>query len=91
MYNLGTGNGTSVLEMVDAFEKASGKVKKTMMLSFVLGFLIMFCVLFMLKFGICSLSFLYQKIPLVTAGRRPGDAEIVYASTERAESELNWK
>ncbi|KAF2573314.1 hypothetical protein F2Q70_00003367 [Brassica cretica] len=56
VYNLGTGNGTSVLEMVDAFEKASGK-----------------------------------KIPLVTAGRRPGDAEIVYASTERAESELNWK
>jgi len=27
VYNLGTGNGTSVLEMVDAFEKASGKVK----------------------------------------------------------------
>ncbi|ESQ38438.1 hypothetical protein EUTSA_v10028777mg [Eutrema salsugineum] len=56
VYNLGTGNGTSVLEMVDAFEKASGK-----------------------------------KIPLVMAGRRQGDAEVVYASTERAESELNWK
>ncbi|KAG7620043.1 NAD(P)-binding domain superfamily [Arabidopsis suecica] len=56
VYNLGTGNGTSVLEMVDAFEKASGK-----------------------------------KIPLVIVGRRPGDAEVVYASTERAESELNWK
>ncbi|CAD5327544.1 unnamed protein product [Arabidopsis thaliana] len=56
VYNLGTGNGTSVLEMVDAFEKASGK-----------------------------------KIPLVIAGRRPGDAEVVYASTEIAESELNWK
>lgn len=26
-YNLGTGQGTSVLEMVSAFEKASGKVK----------------------------------------------------------------
>lgn len=26
MYNLGTGKGTSVLEMVAAFEKASGKV-----------------------------------------------------------------
>lgn len=26
VYNLGTGKGTSVLEMVDAFEKASGKV-----------------------------------------------------------------
>lgn len=36
-------------------------------------------------------SFVDQKIPLVIAGRRPGDAEVVYASTERAESELNWK
>jgi len=26
VYNLGTGKGTSVLEMVKAFEKASGKV-----------------------------------------------------------------
>ncbi|KAF8033377.1 hypothetical protein BT93_D2092 [Corymbia citriodora subsp. variegata] len=56
VYNLGTGKGTSVLEMVAAFEKASGK-----------------------------------EIPLVMAGRRPGDAEIVYASTEKAERELNWK
>ncbi|KAF9616376.1 hypothetical protein IFM89_029630 [Coptis chinensis] len=56
MYNLGTGKGTSVLEMVSAFEKASGK-----------------------------------KIPLVMAGRRPGDAEIVYASTDKAAQELNWK
>ncbi|KAF8379707.1 hypothetical protein HHK36_029152 [Tetracentron sinense] len=55
VYNLGTGKGTSVLEMVAAFEKASGK-----------------------------------KIPLVMAGRRPGDAEIVYASTDKAERELNW-
>ncbi|XP_020978853.1 UDP-glucose 4-epimerase GEPI48 isoform X2 [Arachis ipaensis] len=56
VYNLGTGKGTSVLEMVKAFEKASGK-----------------------------------KIPLVMAGRRAGDAEIVYASTEKAERELKWK
>ncbi|KAJ7952153.1 UDP-glucose 4-epimerase [Quillaja saponaria] len=56
VYNLGTGKGTSVLEMVAAFEKASGK-----------------------------------KIPLVMAGRRPGDCEIVYASTEKAERELDWK
>ncbi|XP_043689608.1 UDP-glucose 4-epimerase GEPI48 [Telopea speciosissima] len=56
VYNLGTGKGTSVLEMVAAFEKASGK-----------------------------------KIPLVMAERRPGDAEIVFASTEKAERELNWK
>ncbi|XP_077251299.1 UDP-D-glucose/UDP-D-galactose 4-epimerase 5 isoform X2 [Tasmannia lanceolata] len=56
VYNLGTGKGTSVLEMVSAFEKASGK-----------------------------------KIPLVMAGRRPGDAEVVYGSTVKAERELNWK
>lgn len=56
VYNLGTGQGTSVLEMVAAFEKASGK-----------------------------------KIPLKIADRRPGDVETVYASTEKAERELNWK
>ncbi|PPE00712.1 hypothetical protein GOBAR_DD02267 [Gossypium barbadense] len=56
VYNLGTGKGTSVLEMVAAFERASEK-----------------------------------KIPLVMAGRRAGDAEIVYASTKKAERELNWR
>ncbi|XXG42401.1 hypothetical protein AAC387_Pa01g2692 [Persea americana] len=56
VYNLGTGKGTSVLEMVAAFEKASNK-----------------------------------KIPLIMAGRRPGDAEIVYASIHKAQHELNWK
>ncbi|CAN4127231.1 unnamed protein product [Withania somnifera] len=56
VYNLGTGKGTSVLEMVAAFEKASGK-----------------------------------KIPMVLSGRRPGDAEIVFAATEKAERELKWK
>lgn len=30
VYNLGTGKGTSVLEMVAAFEKASGKVFLTL-------------------------------------------------------------
>lgn len=38
-----------------------------------------------------SSFFLCQKIPLVMAVRRPGDAEIVYAATEKAERELNWK
>ncbi|KAI9117940.1 hypothetical protein K1719_011082 [Acacia pycnantha] len=55
-YNLGTGKGTSVLEMVAAFEKASGK-----------------------------------KIPLKLCPRRPGDATVVYAATEKAEKELGWK
>nr|XP_043639951.1 bifunctional UDP-glucose 4-epimerase and UDP-xylose 4-epimerase 1 [Erigeron canadensis] len=54
--NLGTGRGTSVLEMVTAFEKASGK-----------------------------------KIPIKFCPRRPGDATEVYASTEKAASELDWK
>ncbi|KMZ64304.1 UDP-glucose 4-epimerase [Zostera marina] len=55
-YNLGTGKGTSVLEMVGAFQKVSGK-----------------------------------KIPLIMSGRRPGDVETLYASTAKAEKELNWK
>jgi UDP-glucose 4-epimerase len=43
-----------------------------------------------------SLTIIYtgnneQKIPLVFAGRRPGDAEIVYAATAKAEKELKWK
>ncbi|KAH6760928.1 UDP-D-glucose/UDP-D-galactose 4-epimerase 5 [Perilla frutescens var. hirtella] len=56
VYNLGTGKGTSVLEMVASFEKASGK-----------------------------------KLPLVMADRRPGDAEVVFAETDKAEKELKWK
>ncbi|XP_066380330.1 UDP-glucose 4-epimerase 1-like [Miscanthus floridulus] len=56
VYNLGTGKGASVLEMVAAFEKVSGK-----------------------------------KIPLVLTVRRPGDAEIVNATTAKAEKELKWK
>lgn len=56
VYNLGTGRGTSVLEMVAAFEKASGK-----------------------------------KIPLKFVSRRPGDSSEVYASTEKAERELQWR
>nr|GEY55645.1 reverse transcriptase domain-containing protein [Tanacetum cinerariifolium] len=31
------------------------------------------------------------KIPLVKTGRRPGDAEIMYAATTKAKRELNWK
>lgn len=56
VFNLGTGRGTSVLEMVTAFEKASGK-----------------------------------KIPLKLVDRRPGDSSEVYASTEKAEKELQWR
>ncbi|KAL5166751.1 UDP-glucose 4-epimerase GEPI42 [Glycine soja] len=80
--NLGTGRGTSVLEMIAAFEKASGKV-----ISYYFSsssppshesstqpdFLI------------------FHKIPLKMCPRRPGDATAVYASTDKAEKELGWK
>lgn len=55
-YNLGTGVGSSVLDIVHAFEKATGK-----------------------------------KIPYKISDRRPGDATVCFASTEKAEKELKWK
>lgn len=55
-YNLGTGRGYSVLEVINAFERATG-----------------------------------VKIPYEITARRPGDAAIVYASTEKAERELGFK
>lgn len=55
-YNLGSGTGTTVLEMVHAFEAASG-----------------------------------LPVPLELAGRRPGDAEAVWADPAFAEKELGWK
>ena len=76
--------------MVAAFEKASEKVLfPCLVFVFVYFELYLFVILgFQLT---CQIYYFYQKIPLVMAGRRPGDAEIVYASTEKAERELNWK
>jgi hypothetical protein len=72
--------------MVSAFEKASGKV--CAMFSFVTRFYI-FCDKSFLLHGA---SFLFlQKIPLKFADHRPGDIDEVYASTEKAEIELQWK
>ncbi|MBA0796747.1 hypothetical protein Gohar_007487 [Gossypium harknessii] len=82
-YNLGTGCGTSVLEMVAAFEKASLKVNVVSFLlspSRSLSLVIKFLVLKLL-----------QKIPIKLCPRRPGDATAVYASTEKAQRELGWK
>jgi UDP-glucose 4-epimerase len=56
IYNLGTGKGSSVLEMVNAFAKACG-----------------------------------NPIPYQISPRRPGDIAQCYASTDKAESDLNWK
>ncbi|XP_052210041.1 bifunctional UDP-glucose 4-epimerase and UDP-xylose 4-epimerase 1-like [Diospyros lotus] len=55
-YNLGTGSGTSVLEMAAAFATACGR-----------------------------------EIPVRFCPRRLGDAIELYASTEKAETELGWK
>lgn len=54
-YNLGTGQGVSVLELITAFSKACGK-----------------------------------KIPYQIMPRRPGDIDSCYASSEKANKELNW-
>ena len=54
-FNLGTGNGTSVLQLRDAFVKASG-----------------------------------VEIPYVIDPRRPGDPDIVYAESKKAEKVLGW-
>ena len=56
IYNLGTGKGSSVIEMVNAFSKASGK------------------------------EIAYEVCP-----RRPGDIAECWASTSKAEQDLNWK
>lgn len=54
-FNLGTGNGTSVLQLRDAFVKASG-----------------------------------VEIPYVIDPRRPGDPDVVYAESKKAEKVLGW-
>ena len=56
IYNLGTGKGSSVLEMVGAFSKACG-----------------------------------NKVPYVICPRRAGDIAECWASTNKAEQDLNWK
>ena len=56
MFNLGTGRGVSVLELVHAFEKVTG-----------------------------------AKLNYKIVGRRPGDAEQVWADTTLANNELGWK
>jgi UDP-glucose 4-epimerase len=56
IYNLGTGKGSSVLDMVHAFAQACG-----------------------------------TEIPYEICPRRPGDIAECWASTEKAERDLNWK
>ncbi|KAF8700955.1 hypothetical protein HU200_033841 [Digitaria exilis] len=69
------GRGTSVLEMVAAFKKASGKVLSAHGSGPKLTFL----------------AAKLQEIPTKFCPRRPGDATEVYASTEKAERELGWR
>lgn len=56
IYNLGTGQGTSVLQLIHTFEKVCGKT-----------------------------------IPYIIEDRREGDIVSMFANTELAERELNWK
>jgi UDP-glucose 4-epimerase len=56
IYNLGTGKGSSVIEMLNAFSKTSGR------------------------------EIAYEVCP-----RRPGDIAECWASTSKAEQDLNWK
>ncbi|CAI5964577.1 unnamed protein product [Closterium sp. NIES-65] len=56
VYNLGTGKGTTVLEMVAGFERACG-----------------------------------QKLPVKLCPRRPGDCSEVFASTDKAQQDLDWR
>ncbi|XP_024542354.1 UDP-glucose 4-epimerase GEPI48 isoform X1 [Selaginella moellendorffii] len=87
VYNLGTGRGTSVLEMVAAFEKACGKVQ---LIQLERCFSLFFSYQKMQR-QTWSMAPVLQKIPLKIAGRRPGDCSEIYASTEKAEKELGWK
>lgn len=56
VFNIGTGKGTSVLEIIDAFEKYNN-----------------------------------VKIPYNFSEKRPGDIDIVYCNSSKAEKILNWK
>lgn len=56
IYNLSTGNGYSVLDIIKTFEKVSGKT-----------------------------------IPYKISERRKGDIAVCYASSQKANKELNWK
>jgi len=68
-YNLGTGRGTSVLEIVQAFEKASGKVYKInkfrpcMIISILQCSLLRFTAL--ISFRLCSHVVIYKDIFLL--------------------------
>jgi UDP-glucose 4-epimerase len=92
-FNLGTGRGSSVLDMVKAFEKASGKARQRHVACHTTTHRRMddttdaFCVLSALSFSLLSA----QKIPYTMAPRRPGDVAQCYAATDKAERELGWK
>ena len=81
-----------MLEMVSAFEKASGKVADIHLLY---GYwkpgVCLILESFELEVDILIVLILSQKIPLRYAGRRPGDSSEVYAATEKAEKELGWR
>ena len=74
-----------MLEMVAAFEKASGKVYARPIL-----FRLSLYALLRIIHNLDLVVFIVQKIPVKLCPRRPGDATAVYASTEKAKRELGW-
>lgn len=104
VYNLGTGKGTSVLEMVEAFGKAAGKARRRP--AAVASPISLCCpeadrspLACPSKQGAdCEprrLLFLSlppppQPVPYKTAPRRPGDVGSCYAATDLAAKELGW-
>lgn len=97
IYNLGTGTGYSVLQMVQAMEKASGrKVGAESVTPAVLpaclrsphAGVVAFCRALAVP---CHIVLLSLQIKYKITGRREGDVAACYANPELAERELGWK
>lgn len=84
VHNLGTGNGVSVMEMIEAVEK----VRILLWFTHVFALQI-FCIINLPVFRIyqaCGHSISYKIGP-----RREGDIAVCYADTAKALNDLGWK
>lgn len=97
IYNLGTGTGYSVLQMVQAMEKASGREVGAESLTPVV---LSACLgsphdsvgaLCRALAAPCPTVMLSLQIKYKITGRREGDVAACYANPELAERELGWK
>jgi UDP-glucose 4-epimerase len=80
VYNIGCGKGYSVLDMVRAFEKASGRP-----IPYQFRHILFDVGLFALWFMFCLCC--SHRI----VARRPGDIGTCYANPEKAKAELHWE